>query len=199
MKHTLPELPYSADALEPFMSKETLEFHHGKHHKGYVEKLNKLIKGTEFEKLSLEGIIAKANGSIFNNAAQAWNHAFFWKCLTPTKSKISGELLSAIERDFGSVEKFMGEFKDKALEVFGSGWLWLVHDDALDKLLIISTSNADTPLRSMQQPIFTCDLWEHAYYIDYRNERAKFVDAFFSISNWDFAAKNFSLLAKVAA
>lgn len=178
------------------MSNETLEFHYGKHHKGYVDKLNKLIAGTEYEEMSLVDIVKRASGPIFNNAAQVWNHTFFWECMAPKGSKLTGDLLSAIERDFGTQDKFVEEFKKQGAEIFGSGWVWLVrnHDG---KLSIEKTSNADNPLRMNKQPLLVCDVWEHAYYIDYRNDRAKFLDAFGKIANWEFAARNFEAKYKI--
>lgn len=191
MKHLLPPLPYPTNGLEPLMSKETLEFHYGKHHKTYVDKLNELIVGTEFEDMSLVDIVKRATGPIFNNGAQAWNHSFFWDCLTPSGSSIDGELRNAIDRDFGSLQNFFAEFNKQAVELFGSGWIWLVRNEQ-NKLLIETTSNADNPMRDGRQPLLVCDLWEHAYYVDYRNERAKFLDAFSKIVNWGFVARNFS-------
>ena len=192
MKHTLPNLPYPMDALSPHMSAETLQFHHGKHHKAYVDKLNELIPGTEFENMSLEDIIKKAPaGPIFNNAAQVWNHTFFWNSLTPKGGEAKGELLSAIERDFGALEKFKEKFTAAAVGQFGSGWAWLVKEND-GKLAIVTTSNADTPFKTGKHVLLTCDVWEHAYYIDYRNERKRFVETMFKIMNWDFASKNYS-------
>lgn len=192
MEHKLPELPFPKNALEPLMSAETLEYHHGKHHKTYVETLNKLIKGTEFENLPLEEIIRKASGPIYNNAAQAWNHTFFWHCLTPNKGKPSGQLLETIEKKFGSVDEFATQFKAAGKGVFGSGWVWLTQDTASGELAIETSPNGDNPLKKNKKPILTCDVWEHAYYIDYRNERPKFLDAAFQILNWEFAAQNFT-------
>ena len=189
MKHELPALPFAQDALEPHISAETLEYHHGKHHKAYVDKLNELIPGTEFEDASLEEIIEKADGAIFNQAAQVWNHTFFWNCLSPEGGgEPEGELLEAIERDFGSFDDFKKKFADNAVGTFGSGWGWLVKDG--DKLALASTSNAGNPMTDGKAPLLTCDVWEHAYYIDYRNARPKFVEAFWNLVNWDFVAEN---------
>lgn len=188
----LPPLPYEMNALEPHISKETLEYHYGKHHKAYVDNLNKLIPGTEFEKMDLESIILKSEGSIFNNAAQVWNHTFYWHCLTPHSSKKpEGELAQAIEKTFGSFEKFKEIFSQKAISTFGSGWAWLVkkQDGSID---VVSTSNAQTPMTSQQKALLTCDVWEHAYYIDYRNARPSYVEHFWNLVNWDFVAKNFA-------
>jgi superoxide dismutase, Fe-Mn family len=190
MALTLPPLPYPEDALAPHMSAETLSFHHGKHHKKYVETANKLIAGTEFEKMPIEDIIRRASGKVFNNVAQAWNHEFFWQCLTPDKGKGPGDALGkALRQSFGSVDEFKSAFTKTAVETFGSGWAWLIRDRD-GTLKIVSTSNADTPVRSGQTPLLTCDVWEHAYYIDYRNERPKFLEHFWQIANWDFVARN---------
>src|ERR1700744_4025430 len=190
MEHTLPPLPYAKNALAPHISEETLEFHYGKHHQTYVTNLNKLIPGTEFENLSLEDIVRKSSGGIFNNAAQIWNHTFFWNSLTPNGGKPSGALGEAIDKKYGSYDKFKEEFTKVAVGTFGSGWAWLVKkpDGSLD---IVSTSNAATPLPTDAQPLLTLGGWEPAYYIDYRNARPKFVEAFWGIVNWDFAAANF--------
>jgi Fe-Mn family superoxide dismutase len=190
MEHTLPPLPYAKNALAPHISEETLEFHYGKHHQTYVTNLNKLIPGTEFESLPLEEIVRKASGGIFNNAAQIWNHTFFWNSMTPAGGKPSGALAEAIDKKYGSYDKFKEEFTKVAIGTFGSGWAWLVKkpDGSLD---IVSTSNAATPLTTDAKPLLTLDVWEHAYYIDYRNARPKFVEAFWNIVNWEFAGKNF--------
>ena len=192
MKHKLPELPYDMKALEPHISQETLEYHYGKHHATYVEKLNQLIQNTEFENASLEDIIEKSEGGIFNNAAQVWNHTFYWNCLSPKGGgEPKGALADAIGAKFGSFAKFKETFSSQAVGNFGSGWTWLIKnsDDSVD---IINTSNAATPLTQNKTPLLTCDVWEHAYYIDYRNARAKYVDAFWKLVNWDFAAKQMS-------
>ena len=192
MEHTLPPLPYPKDALEPHMSKETLEYHYGKHHQAYVTNLNNLIKGTEFENLPLEDIIRKSSGGVFNNSAQVWNHTFFWSCLAP---KGGGEpraaLADAISGKWGSFAAFKEAFSKSAVGNFGSGWTWLVKksDGGVD---IVNTSNAGTPLTTGDKALLTLDVWEHAYYIDHRNARPKFIETFFgNLVNWDFAAKNY--------
>lgn len=190
MEHKLPELPYAMNALEPHISRETLEYHYGKHHKTYVDNLNKLIPGTEFEKMSLEEIIKKSSGGIFNNAAQIWNHSFYWNCLSPKGGEPVGALADAIKKSFGSSDEFKQKFSQTAITTFGSGWAWLVKN-AAGGLEIVSTSNAGCPLTEGKKPLLTCDVWEHAYYIDYRNARAKYVETFWKIVNWDFVAQNF--------
>jgi superoxide dismutase, Fe-Mn family len=192
MAFELPALPYSKDALMPHMSPETLEFHHGKHHKAYVDNLNKLIPGTEFENMDLETIIKKSSGPVFNNAAQVWNHTFFWNCLSPKGGgEPTGELAEAINRDFGSFNAFKEKFTETSVKHFASGWGWLVKNKN-GKLEILSTANAQTPMTEGHTALLTCDVWEHAYYIDYRNRRPDFVGAFWSLVNWDFVAKNFA-------
>ncbi len=192
MTHQLPPLPYDKNALEPHISAETLEFHYGKHHQTYVTNLNNLIPGTEFENLSLEEIVKKSSGGIFNNAAQVWNHTFYWHSLSPAGGgEPTGALAEAIVKAFGSFEKFKEEFSKTAITTFGSGWAWLVKN-ADGSLALVSTSNAATPLTTGQTPLLTIDVWEHAYYVDYRNLRPKYVEAFWSLVNWDFAAKNFA-------
>jgi Fe-Mn family superoxide dismutase len=192
MEHKLPALPYAMDALAPHMSKETMEFHYGKHHQAYVTNLNNLIKGTEFESASLEDIVKKSSGGVFNNAAQVWNHSFFWNCMKPGGGgKPAGALASAIDKKWGSFDGFKEAFTKSAVGNFGSGWTWLVKkgDGAVD---IVNTSNAGTPLTGGDKALLTVDVWEHAYYIDHRNARPKFVETFLgSLANWDFAAKNF--------
>jgi Fe-Mn family superoxide dismutase len=198
MEHTLPALPYAMDALAPHLSKETLEFHYGKHHQTYVTNLNNLIKGTEYENLSLEDIIMKAPpGAIFNNAAQVWNHTFYWNGLTPNGSQATVNspvnavaLADAINAKFGSLDKFKEEFAKTCIGTFGSGWGWLVKN-ADGGLELMSTSNAGTPMKEGKVALLTCDVWEHAYYIDYRNLRPKYLESFWNIVNWDFVAKNF--------
>ena len=190
MAFTLPELPYSQDALMPHMSPETMSFHYGKHHKAYVDNLNKLVPGTEFEKMTLEQIIMKSTGGVFNNAAQVWNHTFFWHCMAPKAGgEPKGEVMDAINRDFGSFAAFKEKFADTAVKQFGSGWGWLVKQKD-GKLAIVSTSNAGTPMTDGHTALLTCDVWEHAYYIDYRNRRPDFLAAFWNLVNWDFVAKN---------
>ncbi|GAB4349806.1 MAG: superoxide dismutase [Fe] [Immundisolibacter sp.] len=191
MTHELPPLPYAMDALAPHISKETLEYHYGKHHKTYVDNLNKLIPGTEFENLSLEDIVRKSSGGIFNNAAQIWNHTFYWNCLAPNAGgKPTGALANAIDQAFGSFDTFKEKFSQTAITTFGSGWGWLVKN-ASGGLEVVSTSNAGCPLTGGQTPLLTCDVWEHAYYIDYRNARPKYVESFWNLVNWDFVAANF--------
>ena len=188
MTHTLPELPYPEDALQPHISKETLEYHHGKHHRAYVDKLNKLIAGTEFENAPLQDIVLRASGEIFNNAAQAWNHDFYWHCLSPQGGgEPAGELARAINSAFGSFADFKEKFSKLAEGTFGSGWAWLARGKS-GKLEVISTSNAKNPLTVGKTPLLTCDVWEHAYYIDYRNARPDYVKAFWNVVNWPFAA-----------
>jgi len=190
MEHTLPPLPYAMDALQPHMSKETLEYHYGKHHQTYVTNLNNLIKGTEFENAALEDIIKKSSGGLFNNSAQVWNHTFFWNCLKPNGGGApAGAVADAINAKWGSFDKFKEEFTKSCVTNFGSGWTWLVKkaDGSVD---IVNTSNAGTPLTTGDKPLLTCDVWEHAYYIDYRNARPKFVEGFWNLVNWDFVAKN---------
>jgi len=192
MEHKLPELPYALDALAPTISKETLEFHYGKHHQTYVTNLNNLIKGTEFENASLEEIVKKSSGGIFNNAAQVWNHTFYWNGMAPKAGgEPKGALADAINKQWGSFAKFKEEFTKTAVGTFGSGWAWLVKK-ADGSLGLVSTSNAATPLTTADKPLLTCDVWEHAYYIDYRNARPKYVESFWGLVNWDFVAKNFA-------
>ncbi len=190
MAFELPPLPYALDALAPYLSRETLEYHYGKHHQAYVTNLNNLIKGTEFEGKSLEAIIRSASGGIFNNAAQVWNHTFYWNCLSPKPSAPQGALLEAINRTFGSLDAFKEKFTASCVGNFGSGWTWLVKN-AQGELEITNTSNAACPLTAGQVPLLTCDVWEHAYYIDYRNARPKYVEAFWSLVNWEFVARNY--------
>lgn len=191
MPHELPALPYAMDALQPHISKETLEFHYGKHHQAYVTNLNNLIKGTEFEKMPLEEVIRKSKGGMFNNAAQIWNHTFYWNSLSPKGGgKPSGALAKAIDAKFGSFDEFKKQFSAAAVGTFGSGWAWLVKN-ADGSVGIESTSNAATPLTTDKKPLLTCDVWEHAYYIDYRNRRPDYVAAFWHLVNWEFAARNF--------
>ena len=192
MKHELRPLPYAADALEPHLSRETLEFHHGKHHRTYVTKLNELVQGGPFERASLEEIVKRADGAVFNNAAQVWNHDFYWDCLSPSGGgEPTGDLARAIASSFGSFGEFKDEFSKAAEGRFGSGWAWLV-SGADGSLEVFSTSNADTPLRSSKTALLTCDVWEHAYYIDYRNARPDYVEAFWNLVNWEFVARNWA-------
>ena len=191
MAFELPPLPFEKNALEPHISAETFEYHHGKHHQAYVTNLNNLVPGTEFEGKDLESIIKTSSGGIFNNAAQVWNHTFFWNCLAPNAGgQPTGALADAINASFGSFDKFKEEFTKTAIGTFGSGWAWLVKKSD-GSVAIVNTSNAATPLTDDGvTPLLTVDLWEHAYYIDYRNARAKFVEAFWNLVNWEFVNKN---------
>ena len=187
----LPKLPYKRDALEPHISQRTIDFHYGQHHAGYVKNLNNLIENSRFEKMSLEEIIKNSEGSIFNNAAQVWNHTFYWNCMTPNaNTKPQGRLINAIERDFGSFESFKQLFTKQAATLFGSGWLWLVQDNE-GKLSLMQTSNAETPIsQDNLKPLLTCDVWEHAYYLDQQNLRLAYINEFWQIINWQFVEKN---------
>ena len=184
----LPPLPYERNALEPHMSRETLDYHYGKHHKTYVEKVNALIPGTQFEDASLEELVLESSGEIFNNAAQVWNHNFFWQCLTPKPKTPAGEVKKALD-GLGGLEEFQQKFTKSASAVFGSGWAWLVKD-AGGVVKILTTANANTPLREGQVPLLTCDMWEHAYYIDHRNDRGAYLKDYWPLVNWDFVARN---------
>ncbi len=185
----LPALPYDRTALEPHISAETIDFHYSKHHQTYVTNLNNLIAGTEFENADLESIVRKAQGGLFNNAAQVWNHTFYWNCLKPNGGGApSGKLADAIDAAFGSFDAFKAEFTKTAIGTFGSGWAWLVQR-ADGSLALVSTSNAATPLTGTDKPLLTCDVWEHAYYVDYRNARPKYVEAFWNLVNWDFVTE----------
>ncbi len=191
MEIQLPKLPYSHDALEPYISQKTIGFHYGKHHQTYVNKLNELIKGSAFENISLDEIIKKSEGTVFNNAAQVWNHNFYWQGLSPEGGgKPEGELLAAIEKKYGSFEQFKDDFSQAAATLFGSGWAWLVKksDGSPD---IIQKSNAENPIQDGDLPLLTCDVWEHAYYLDYQNRRPEYIDAFWNIVNWDLVGKRF--------
>lgn len=191
MEHVLPALPYAKDALAPHISVETLDFHYGKHHATYVTKLNGLIEGTEYSDASLEEIITKGQaGPVFNNAAQIWNHTFYWNSMSPDGGgEPTGDLLEGINKAFGNVEAFKEEFSNSAINNFGSGWTWLVKKSD-GSLAIVNTSNAACPLTDGDTPLLTCDVWEHAYYIDYRNVRPDYLKAFWALVNWDFAASN---------
>jgi Fe-Mn family superoxide dismutase len=192
MTFELPALPYAKNELVPHISEETVEYHYGKHHQTYVTNLNNLIPGTEFDGLTLEEIIVKSSGPIFNNAAQVWNHTFYWNSLAPKGGGLpTGALANAINKTFGSFEKFKEEFTKCAVTTFGSGWAWLVKNTD-GSLALVSTSNAGCPLTTGQTPLLTCDVWEHAYYIDYRNARPSYLEAFWALVNWDFAAANYS-------
>jgi Fe-Mn family superoxide dismutase len=186
----LPALPYDRTALEPHISGETIDFHYGKHHQTYVTNLNKQIEGTEFEGMDLEAIVRKAQGGMFNNAAQVWNHTFYWNCLKPNGGgEPTGKLAEAINKAFGSFAAFKEQFTQTALTTFGSGWAWLVQRPD-GSLALVSTPNAATPLTGTDTALLTCDVWEHAYYVDYRNARPKYVEAFWNLVNWDFVAGN---------
>ena len=190
MPHELPPLPYAPNALEPHISRETMEFHHGKHHKTYVDKLNDLVKGTEFENASLEDIVRRSQGGVYNNAAQHWNHSFFWQCMKPGGGGQPTERIArAIDASFGSFDDFKKKFSESAATLFGSGWTWLTKRDD-GSLAIENMSNADTPVKFGKRAVLTLDVWEHAYYIDYRNKRPDFIAAFWNVVNWDFAARN---------
>jgi len=189
MALTLPELPYARDALAPHMSQETLDYHYGKHHKAYVDNGNKLIAGTEFEDMPIEEIVMKSNGKIFNNAAQVWNHTFFWNCLTPSQEAPGKKLTDALVKEFGGVEDFKKQFTEVAAGTFGSGWAWLVKKED-GSLAIVSTSNAGNPMTDGLKPLLTCDVWEHAYYVDYRNARPSYLEHFWSLVNWSFVEQN---------
>jgi len=192
MAFELPELPYEKNALEPFISEKTIEFHYGKHHQAYVNKVNKLIEGTEFEDATLEEIIKKADGGIFNNGAQVWNHTFYFSQFNPDGTREpEGELKSAVESKFGSFESFKEEFSNAAATLFGSGWAWLVKNEAGD-LEIIQTSNAGNPLRGGKTPLLTCDVWEHAYYLDKQNARPGYIEDFWKIVDWNVIAERFA-------
>lgn len=188
----LPPLPYATNALAPHISQETLEYHYGKHHRAYVNKLNELIPNTEYEKLSLEEIMLRApKGPIFNNAAQVWNHTFYWHCMKQNGGgKPSGKLAEAINQSFGSFDKFQQQLTEAGLTQFGSGWAWLVKNG--DKLEVVKTANAENPMTDKKKPLLTCDVWEHAYYIDTRNDRGKYINNFWQVVNWDFVSKNFA-------
>jgi Fe-Mn family superoxide dismutase len=190
MPFSLPELPYAFDALAPQISKETLEYHYGKHHATYLANLNKLTEGKPEASKTLEEIIKSTKGPIFNNAAQVWNHSFYWNCLKPNGGGTpEGALLEAINASFGSFDEFKTLFTSMAIGLFGSGWAWLVKDED-GTLGIEAMSNAGNPLTNGQKPLLTCDVWEHAYYIDYRNARAKYVETFWNLVNWEFVSKN---------
>lgn len=188
MTFTLPELPYAKNALEPHISEETLEYHYGKHHQTYVNNLNNLVEKTDFAEMSLEEVIQQSSGGLFNNAAQVWNHTFYWHCLSPNGGGApEGKLAAQINESFGSFEAFKEKFSQTAITTFGSGWAWLVQNEKRE-LKIISTSNAGTPMTEGFKALLTCDVWEHAYYIDYRNARPEYLKAFWSLVNWHFVA-----------
>ncbi|KAA3649774.1 MAG: superoxide dismutase [Proteobacteria bacterium] len=190
MSFELPDLPYAKDALEPHISEETLNFHHGKHHNAYVNNLNNLIKGTEYENMSLEDIVLKSDGGIFNNAAQIWNHTFYFNGFSPDGGgEPQGELADKINKAFGSFDEFVNKFNALGLATFGSGWVWLVQDKSGD-LKIVNSFNAGNPMTDGYHPLLTCDVWEHAYYVDTRNDRGAYIKNFWNIVNWDFVANN---------
>lgn len=190
-KFNLEALPFANNALEPHISETTINFHYGKHHQTYVNTLNTLIENTEFENKSLEEIIKTSQGGVFNNAAQVWNHTFYWNCLTPKSTSMpKGKLLSAIEKTFSSFDKFKEEFTNKCLTLFGSGWCWLVKDKE-DRLSIVQKSNAGNPMTEGQIPVLVCDVWEHAYYLDKQNARAKYIESFWLLVNWEFVEKQY--------
>ncbi len=190
MEHKLPELPWAKDALAPHISAETIDFHYGKHHNAYVTKLNAGIKGTEFENLTLEEIIQKASGGLFNNAAQVWNHTFYWNCLAPNAGgAATGDVAALIDETWGSFDKFKEEFSNSAATNFASGWTWLVKNSS-GKLEIVNTDDAETPMTNGQTALLTIDVWEHAYYVDYRNARPKYIEGFWNLVNWDFVNSN---------
>jgi Fe-Mn family superoxide dismutase len=192
MAFELPALPYAKNALEPHISAETIEYHYGKHHQTYVTNLNNLVAGTENEGKDLETLIKTASGGLFNNAAQVWNHTFYWNCLSPTGGgEPDGALAAAIDKSFGSFAEFKDQFSKTAITTFGSGWAWLVKKTD-GSLALISTSNAQTPVTGNDTPLLTCDVWEHAYYVDYRNARPKYVEAFWQLVNWKFVSKQFA-------
>jgi len=190
VEHKLPELPYAKTALAPHISAETLEYHYGKHHATYVANLNKLIAGTEFAELSLEDIVKKSSGGIFNNSAQVWNHSFYWNCLSPKGGgEPSGALADAVVKNFTSFAALKEKLTAAAVTQFGSGWAWLVKNPN-GSLAVEQTSNAATPLKDGKKPLLTVDVWEHAYYIDYRNARPAYLEAFWKLVNWEFASEN---------
>ncbi|MGD2138548.1 MAG: superoxide dismutase [Gammaproteobacteria bacterium] len=191
-QHELPPLPYAMDALEPVISRETLEYHYGKHHAGYVKKLNAALSNSKHKGKSIEDIIRHLpSGNILNNAAQVWNHTFYWNCMSPDGSgKPAGELATAIDRNFGSFDRFQKAFTKQAAARFGSGWAWLVKR-ARDELAIVTTPNAENPMRKGDTPLLTCDVWEHAYYIDYRHDRPGYLEAFWRVVDWEFVARNY--------
>lgn len=192
MAFELPSLPYSMDALSPVLSKETLEFHYGKHHKAYADNLNKLTAGTDLANRSLEQLITSTEGAIFNNAAQVWNHTFFWNGMSAKKGgRPQGDIAKLIDKNFGGFDQFREKFQEAGLTQFGSGWAWLTQDDS-GALHIEKTANADNPLTKKRKPLLTCDVWEHAYYIDYRNDRGRWLKSWWEIVNWDFVNEQLS-------
>jgi Fe-Mn family superoxide dismutase len=197
MRHRLPELPYSKNALEPFISAETMTYHHDKHHRGYIDQLNQLVAGTPMEALSLEETILKSDGPVFNQAAQAWNHEFFWNGMDPERQPASGRVQELVEVAFGTFETFTHRWIKEGTHHFGSGWLWLVEIDG--ELKIEATPDAENPLKSGKNALLTCDLWEHAYYIDYRNERTKYLESFLELVNWRFVESRLTQSQRLSA
>ena len=192
MAFTLPELPYAKDALAPHISAETLEYHYGKHHQAYVNKLNSMLPSSGFENMTLEEIIQQADGGIFNNAAQIWNHTFYWNSMSPNGGgEPKGDLAKAITDTFGSFDKFKEAFTQAGMTQFGSGWAWLVQNSD-GSIAVVKTPNAGNPMTDGQKPLLTCDVWEHAYYIDTRNDRGQYINNFWQLVNWDFAEQNFN-------
>lgn len=190
MSISLPELPFEPNALEPYISLETINYHYGKHHQAYVNNLNRLLENSPLKEKSLEEIIINSEGPVFNNSAQVWNHTFYWNCLSPEKTEPSSDLIKEIEKNFGTMGKMIETLQQSAISLFGSGWAWLVYD--MDSLKIIQTSNADLPMKHNQTALFTIDVWEHAYYIDVRNDRAKYVqNVLNNLINWIFVEKNY--------
>ncbi len=191
MAFTLPELPYALNALEPYITQNTLEFHYGKHHQAYVNNLNNLLPGSGFENASLEDIIRESSGGVFNNGAQIWNHTFYFTTFSPdAQGKPEGNFSKAIEKEFGSFEDFKTQFTSAAATLFGAGWAWLVKND-LGALSIVKESNAGNPLKDGYTPLLTCDVWEHAYYLDYQNKRPDYLNAFWEIIDWKAVARRF--------
>jgi Fe-Mn family superoxide dismutase len=188
MSFEMPKLPYATNALEPFISAKTIEFHYGKHHQAYLTKLNGMIPGTQFENATLEDIVSQATGGVFNNGAQVWNHTFYWESFSAKRNTVpSGDLLALIERDFGTFEEFKAKFTDAAINLFGAGWTWFTMKPD-NSLVIVQTGNAGNPLREGQVPLLTCDVWEHAYYLDYQNRRPDYLEAFWNLVDWDIVA-----------
>lgn len=195
MSFQQPPLPFEMNAMKPFLSEEQLKYHYGKHHAAYFKNLNALVEGKPEAGMSLREVVVRSTGPVFNNAAQAWNHSFYWDCLSPEGGEPKGDLAAALQRDFGSLVAFQKAMSEAAVKLFGSGWAWLAVDPA-GKLEIMPLGNADTPLKHAKEPVLTIDVWEHAYYIDFRNERAKYVEAFWKAANWDFAGKCYAAAMK---
>ena len=191
MQHALPKLPYNRDALEPHISATTLDYHHGKHHAAYVNKLNELVQNSELKDATLEEVVQNANGTLFNQAAQVWNHSFYWNSMTPERTAPSQSLEALLVSGWGSLDAFKKAFKDAAVAHFGSGWVWLVQQAQAGKLSIVSTHDAGCPIANGDKPLLACDVWEHAYYLDYQNARPNYVDHWWNVANWDFANRNY--------